>query len=345
MKPKLSVIAIAKNERHNLQKFLGSIGLVADEIVIVDTGSTDGTVEALKKLGFSEKGRGTLKLRHFTWKHDFAAARNFALSHATGEWVLWMDLDDRLSAGAPAYINEFKKHDHHNSAFGFLVASQTEEEGVYIRFLQVRMFPNLKGIRWDRAVHENLHASLKAKGINLEPFPECQIVHVGYMDPIVKYNKAARNAQILEKMTEETYDRFYQLGDAYFAMNAFDIGCVNYYRARGLAETDLQKNSATERIILGRMAMGEREVAREELKMLPAEAPETLFWSAEFAYLDKDHDTAGPLYERILDIQYEPHSMNSYLDAYKMRAVQILSWMQQQYEADEAQKEREIAHA
>lgn len=344
MRPRLSVIAICKNERHNIQKFLASAGLVADEIVIVDTGSTDGTPELLKKVGFSEKGRGTLKLRRFAWKDDFSAARNHARAHATGHWILWMDLDDRLHAGAPAFINELKKHEHHNTAFGFQVASQTEQEGAYIRFMQLRMFPNIRGIVWEKPVHETLHPALTRKGVNLEPIKECVILHLGYMDPMVSRMKAERNAKILERMTEETYERFYQLGDAFFSMNTFDIGCINYYRARSLAETDLQKNSATERIIMGRMVMGEREQAKLEFEMLPEGIPEQMFWEAEFAFLDKDYDKAGPIYEKILQIQYEPQSMNSYLDAYKMRAITILSWMQEQYEAKEAKKE-EVAHA
>lgn len=346
MRPRLSVIAICKNERQNIQKFLSSVGLVADEIVIVDTGSTDGTIEAFRKLGFSEKGRGTLKLRHFKWRNDFSAARNHALRHATGEWVLWMDLDDRLSTGAPAYINGLKKHEvkeETKAAFGFQIASQTEEEGAYVRFIQLRMFPNIRGIRWVGPVHESLHESLKSKNINLEPVPECTIIHLGYVDPMMKQMKAQRNAAILEAMHDETYERFYQLGDAYFALNAFDIGCINYYRARGLATTDLQKNSATERIILGRSCMNEGEVARQEYTMLPDGVPEKMFWEAEFAFQDKDYDKAGPIYEKILEIEYQPQSMNSYLDAYKARSLQILSWMNDQCNAEEAKKE-EVSH-
>ena len=227
VRPRLSVIAICKNEKHNLKHFLASAGIVADEIVIVDTGSTDGTCEELKRVGFSEKGRGTLKLRHFKWKSDFSAARNFALRHATGYWVLWMDLDDRLSAGAPAFITELKKHDHHNSAFGFDIASVTDAEGVYTRFVQLRMFPNLPGIRWERPIHETLHPAMERAGLMLQPMPECVILHLGYADAMMKRQKALRNASILETLQEETYEKFYQLGDAYFATNAFDLGTIN----------------------------------------------------------------------------------------------------------------------
>jgi tetratricopeptide (TPR) repeat protein len=250
-----------------------------------------------------------------------------------------MDLDDRLSATAPSYINELKKHDHHDTAFGFQIASVTEEEGTYMRFIQLRMFPNVRGLNWRRPIHEDLHASIALKKINLEPVSECIILHLGYSDPLLKQQKAMRNAAILEKLKEQTYEKFYQLGDAYFAMNAYDLGCVNYYQARALAITDLQRDSATERIILGRMVMNEREQAKLEYAMLANGSPEKLFWEAEFAFLDKDYDKAGPIYEKILEIQYKPQSMNSYLDAYKARAINILSWMQEQCNAEEAKKE------
>ncbi len=348
MRPRLSVVSICKDEKHNLIKFLSSVGLVADEIVIVDTGSKDGTPEAMKKLGFSEKGRGQLKLRHFKWNSNFSDARNFSLRHATGEWVLWMDLDDRLSASAPQYINELKKHapfqmegeERKAAAFGFHIASQTEEEGAYVRFMQARMFPNIRGISWRRPIHESLHQSFELKKINLVPIKECVIIHLGYADPMLKQHKAMRNAKILESFHEETYERFYQLGDAYFAMGTYDLGVINYYRARSLAVTELQKNSATERIILGRCCMGEIPVAREEYTMLPQGVPEQMFWEAEFAYIDKDYDKAGPIYEAILEIQYEPQSMNSYLDAYKARALQVLTAMQEKFN-----NESEAQHA
>ncbi len=344
----LSVIAICKNERHNIQKFLGSIGIVADEIVIVDTGSTDGTVDAFRKLGFREKGKSTLKLRHFAWKSDFAAARNFALSHATGNWVLWMDLDDRLGASAPAFINKIKAHDAsdetNRAAFGFLVLSETEEPGVYTRFLQARLFPRVRGVAWERPIHEQIHPSLKRKNIPLEPMPECQIIHVGYTDPILTQQKAMRNAKILESLHEETYEKFYQLGDAYFSMNAIDIGAINYYIARGLAETDLQRNSATERIVLARMLMGEIEAAKAEILMLPEGSPERIFFDAEMLMRDKNDEAAGPLYEKLLEIEYAPQSMNSFLDAYKNRAIQVLSKMQELYFLAHPE-EKEVEHA
>ncbi len=79
---------IVKNEAHNLRACIASFADLADEIIVVDTGSTDDTVAIARKLG--------AKVFHFPWIDDFAAARNESLRHATGDWIFWMDADDRL---------------------------------------------------------------------------------------------------------------------------------------------------------------------------------------------------------------------------------------------------------
>lgn len=84
----ISLCCIAKNEAHNLPKFYESFAGCCDEYILVDTGSTDDTVEIAKKLGF--------KVYHFEWISDFAAARNYSFSHATCDYILWSDLDDIL---------------------------------------------------------------------------------------------------------------------------------------------------------------------------------------------------------------------------------------------------------
>jgi glycosyltransferase involved in cell wall biosynthesis len=83
---RVSLTMIVKNEEVNLPKCLESVRGVFDEIVIVDTGSTDRTVEIARWFG--------ARVFHFPWIDDFAAARNEALSHATGDYAFWLDADD-----------------------------------------------------------------------------------------------------------------------------------------------------------------------------------------------------------------------------------------------------------
>jgi glycosyltransferase involved in cell wall biosynthesis len=80
---------IVKNEEDNLGRCLSSVDGVFDEINIVDTGSTDKTVEIAKQF--------TDRVFHFDWVNDFSAARNFSFSKATMEYVMWLDADDVIS--------------------------------------------------------------------------------------------------------------------------------------------------------------------------------------------------------------------------------------------------------
>lgn len=83
---KISLCMIVKNEQKYLERCLNSVKKLVDEIVIVDTGSSDKTVEIAKKF--------TDKIYFYTWHNDFAAARNFSFSKATNEYVMWLDADD-----------------------------------------------------------------------------------------------------------------------------------------------------------------------------------------------------------------------------------------------------------
>ena len=86
--PTWSLCMIVKDEEAVLERCLNSAAALADEIVIVDTGSSDATKEIA--------GRFTDRIYDFPWKDDFAAARNFSFSLAEGEYVMWLDADDVL---------------------------------------------------------------------------------------------------------------------------------------------------------------------------------------------------------------------------------------------------------
>ncbi|MFG0216248.1 glycosyltransferase family 2 protein, partial [Brevibacillus porteri] len=81
--PKISLCMIVKNEEECLHKCLDSVKDLVDEMIIVDTGSTDKTVEIGKSFG--------AVVHSYEWQDNFAEARNFGLEKATGDWILWMD--------------------------------------------------------------------------------------------------------------------------------------------------------------------------------------------------------------------------------------------------------------
>lgn len=97
----ITCIILTKNEEKNLPGALQNAASWADEILVVDSGSDDRTVEIAQKGGASVIYRA--------WDGDFAAQRNFALTGAHGDWVLYLDADERLTAGAIQKVLAIKK--------------------------------------------------------------------------------------------------------------------------------------------------------------------------------------------------------------------------------------------
>lgn len=86
---KLSLCMIVKDEADNLEACLKSVRSIVDEMIVVDTGSTDATVAIARQLGAT--------VHFYTWTHDFAAARNAALQYVSGDWILFLDADERMT--------------------------------------------------------------------------------------------------------------------------------------------------------------------------------------------------------------------------------------------------------
>ena len=93
--PTLSLCMIVRDEEQRLSSCLNSVKDCVDNVVIVDTGSIDCTVEIAQT--FNEQL--PTQVHHFTWCNDFSAARNAALNKVTGDWVLVLDADERLVKG------------------------------------------------------------------------------------------------------------------------------------------------------------------------------------------------------------------------------------------------------
>src|SRR5690349_2795694 len=94
--PLISACLIVRNEEANLPRCLGSLAGKIDQFVVVDTGSTDRTVELAQQAG--------AEVFQFAWCDDFSAARNESLRHAWGKWILWIDADDELVEREPGAL-------------------------------------------------------------------------------------------------------------------------------------------------------------------------------------------------------------------------------------------------
>lgn len=217
----LSLCMITKNEEKVLARCLDSVKDIAEEIIIVDTGSTDQTLEIAS--------RYTQHIHHFEWINDFAAARNEAVRRATGRWILVLDADEYLSdTDLPAMKQ-------------FLMQATPDETLVYN--LQIvnyigdslasshmmvssanRLFPNHMGIHYERPIHEQLRSTRQGVELHMENVPY-RIYHTGYLQTVKdEKQKSDRNMSIFKKMQEEAdlepYDH-YTLGNEYQALQRY----------------------------------------------------------------------------------------------------------------------------
>ncbi|YAR63815.1 glycosyltransferase family 2 protein [Bacillus cytotoxicus] len=122
MKPFISACLIVKNEEDMLRKCLESLQGGVDEIVVVDTGSTDTTKEIAKEF--------TDKVYDFEWTNDFAEARNFAASKASGEWILAIDADECVDPkNLACAIEEIQSHDNKFDVYAVEINSFSDKYG------------------------------------------------------------------------------------------------------------------------------------------------------------------------------------------------------------------------
>ncbi|MDR2561563.1 MAG: glycosyltransferase [Holophagales bacterium] len=177
---KLSLAMIVKNEEKNLQKCLGSVKGLVDEIVIIDTGSTDKTIEIAKANGAI--------VERFTWADDFSAARNKSLSLCTGDWILTLDADEMLDPqehgtirqallkpDAFAYNLSLRNYLHSGASYGINGSATPNDESFepamqyshYLSDLRLRLFRNVESPHFSGRIHETVEIWAEKHGYSL----------------------------------------------------------------------------------------------------------------------------------------------------------------------------------
>ena len=149
---KLSVCMIVRNEEKNIERCLISIKDIADEIIIVDTGSTDKTTEICKKFN--------VKLINHKWNDDFSEARNISLDYATKDYILFLDADEEISKEDRTKLKALLNKDSLEEGY-FLKLSNVikgNEVGDYTVF---RLFKNNPKYRFKGKIHEQVATTIQ----------------------------------------------------------------------------------------------------------------------------------------------------------------------------------------
>ena len=199
----ISACAIMKNEMPHVEAWLDNVRVFAQEIIVVDTGSADGTNEFLAK-------QADVKVFHSEWQHDFAQAKNMALQEATGDWLVFTDADECFYH--PENIIEYlRRMDKQSAGIDVIfcpidnIDADSNNEIINSDVVP-RLIRNHVGIKYMGAVHEQL-----TKG--REPWQDIKYIvadrqlairHTGYSTKVIPF-KHQRNYEILWQVMEKSY--------------------------------------------------------------------------------------------------------------------------------------------
>lgn len=187
-----SLSMIVKNGAEHIAATLESAKPFCDELVVLDTGSTDNTVEIAKAHG--------ARVFHFDWVDDFGAARNESLKHCRGKWVMWLDCGDLIPPASAQGFIALKQHlatttDKVDFVWCNINRGITDEGAVVFKFNTPRVFRKASGTTWVGAVHEYLDFSNQ----NALLWPTAWVD-----DPLALTNvPTERNIKILRRLLDE----------------------------------------------------------------------------------------------------------------------------------------------
>jgi len=291
--PSLSLAMIVKNEEDNIARCLESVKDAVEEMVVVDTGSTDRTVEIAKSYG--------AKVFYHEWTGDFSEARNISLDHTSGDWVMFLDADEELVRDDVMSLRELLEDDE-NEGFFFNELSfigEKEEDGAVVN-LAFRLWRNRPEYRFTGAIHEQIIAKVQSRNPKIG-YSNVRINHYGYLNKATETkDKIRRNLEILlrevEKMPDDPFVRF-NLGVEYLRLKEYENALDQYKRAfANLSGLD----AAYASMLIRNIALCLKELGRyqEALKVL-SDAKEAypdytdLFFLEGLIYLDQKDFTSA----------------------------------------------------
>ncbi len=239
--PTISLCVITKNEESCIAKCINSAREIVDEIVVVDTGSTDKTKEIAAKF--------TDKVFDFKWNNDFSEARNFSLGKATKEWILVFDADETIAKNDLEKIKKLTENENFDGykltlrnyfkAEGIKANDSYEESKGYSGWVSselVRLFRNKKEFLFENVIHEVISGSILRAGGKIAR-TGIPIHHFRGIKDIGFEEEKTRNYLIMEEkqieLTPNNPKPYYELGRLYMQKK-------DYKKASGLFEKSLE---------------------------------------------------------------------------------------------------------
>jgi GT2 family glycosyltransferase/spore maturation protein CgeB/Flp pilus assembly protein TadD len=220
--PLISLCVIARDNARTIKACLESARRWVDEMIVVDTGSTDETPRSARELG--------ARVYHFKWCDDFSAARNESIKYARGKWIFWMDTDDTIDETNGRKLRALAERQADASLLGYVMQVHCPGPGPdgqndVTVVDHVKLFRNLHRLRFDGRIHEQIIPAInQAKGELL--FTDVYVTHSGYdHSPDGQKRKLERDLRILYRELEERPDHtftLFNLGMTYADVGRYD---------------------------------------------------------------------------------------------------------------------------
>jgi len=199
-RPRLSVALIVRDEQDVLSESLASVRGIADELVVLDTGSTDRTQAVAEQGGAAVSERA--------WDNDFSAARNHCLGLLTGDWVLWLNAGERLDAAEAEPLRRFVEGQAERAAAYLLpvVVPPAAPGASAEQVCQLRLLPAGAGLRFEGRVRETVRPSVERSGLRIELAPGRIACHPRQHERARKERLAKRNLQLIAREADQAAD-------------------------------------------------------------------------------------------------------------------------------------------
>ncbi|HST56904.1 MAG TPA: glycosyltransferase [Solirubrobacteraceae bacterium] len=236
---RLSLCMIVRDEQEMLPRCLAAVADAVDEIVIVDTGSTDDTIEIARSFGAHVIER--------EWTGSFADARNVSFDAASGDWLMYLDADEVLVREDAQLLRSLTGRTW-REAFYLAETNYTGdlEDGTAVTHNALRVFRNRKEYRFDGRLHEQIAKTLPGYLPERLESTNVRVEHYGYLGAVRDAReKSRRNIELLRMQMAETPATpflHYNLGSEYAAAEDAHASLAEFERAWALMEADADRD-------------------------------------------------------------------------------------------------------
>jgi glycosyltransferase involved in cell wall biosynthesis len=322
----ISACVIVKNEAENISTCLESVQKIVQQIVVVDTGSTDNTME-LAKIYDAE-------IYQYEWNNDFSAAKNFALTKAKGDWIIFLDADEYISTDTVMNVPDLIKK-YGKLCDGFMSHMSNidvdKENKLIDEFFVTRIFRHDSNIRFVGAVHEQLyHKKRKNRWYQIEK-SDLEFLHTGYSSSRVR-RKCERNLKLLQAQLAENpndVDLYRYLADSYYGLEDYDQAIKYARKDLATGRKEISYASRSYRVLLNSLQLTQADFTEQEKVIVEAMKAFPLLpdFYAEYGllYFNRgQYDRAEALFEKAFELDATYNDMETSLFRNKITLTYLI---------------------